>query len=73
MLNVEANQEVLTLKKSQGLQGPLPEFKLYFLGKGLRFDGARMNTDQLVEWLARRVQMPTRGIKEHQELIDILA
>ena len=45
MINVEANEEVLQLKKAQSLQGPLPEFKLYFLGKGLRFDGARMNTD----------------------------
>ena len=45
MINVEANQEVLGLKKSEGLIGQLPEFKLYFLGKGLRFDGARMNTD----------------------------
>lgn len=45
MINVEANQEVLGLKKSENLIGQLPEFKLYFLGKGLLFDGARMNTD----------------------------
>ena len=45
MINVELNQEVLVLKKSEGLKGPFPEFKLYFLGKGLLFDGSRLNTD----------------------------
>lgn len=45
MLNIERNEDTLSLRESENL-GRLPEFKLYFLGQGIKFEGL-LNAERL--------------------------